>query len=94
MLLDNSGLLSYHHAGEATHKAAKRLFKAWRRQLTHDYVLAEFPGSCECAQTSALIRLEICENPLEHPRIEIVWVDELAQLDELRGEGVRLGQLR
>jgi predicted nucleic acid-binding protein len=42
MLLDTSGLLSYHSADEATHQAAKRLFKARRRQLTHGYVLAEF----------------------------------------------------
>jgi predicted nucleic acid-binding protein len=84
MLLDTSGLLSYHDSDEAKHQAAKRLFKARRRQLTHSYVLAEFLALVNARKFPRPLALRFAKTLLEHPRVEIVWVDETLHREALQ----------
>jgi predicted nucleic acid-binding protein len=42
MFLDTSGLLCFHHRGEAQHQEAVRCFSQATLRVTHSYVLAEF----------------------------------------------------
>ena len=75
MLLDTSGLFCYFHTDEPRHEDAQALLEAAGPKLTQGYVLAEFVA---LATTRSLPRrqvLDFVRAVMEHPEIEVVWVD-------------------
>ena len=89
MLLDTSGLLCHHNADEPQHAAARNHFLAPGHKLTHGYVLAEFVALAHARRLPRSSALAFLNALLEHPRVEIVWVDEV-----LHGKRVRLQEAR
>ena len=75
MLLDTSGILCYHHRDEAKHEDAVSLFEPAGPKIVHNYVLAEYVA---LALARGLLRqstLSFLEALLEHPEVEVMWVD-------------------
>ncbi len=89
MLLDTSGLLCYHSDGETQHGAAVMLFEAGGAKLTHSYVLAEFVALAHVRKVRRTPALRFVNSLLEHPQVEMVWVEET-----LHRQGVALLQAR
>jgi uncharacterized protein len=76
MLLDTSGLLCYVYKSEPQHQQAVKVLDASRQNLTHSYVLAEFVALALIRGFPRLETLTFISNLLEHPDIQIIWVDE------------------
>src|ERR1044072_752776 len=76
MLLDTSGLLCLHHKAEPYHLQASILYKQAQNLLTHSYVLAEFVALATARRLPRLPALTYIADLLEHPDLEMVWVDE------------------
>ncbi|AFZ44351.1 hypothetical protein PCC7418_2195 [Halothece sp. PCC 7418] len=77
LLLDTSGLLCYLHQAEPQHEQAVEYFNLANQSLTHSYVLAELIALAEVRRFPRLPTLNFMNDLLEHPDIEVVWVDEL-----------------
>jgi len=77
LLLDTSGLLCYLHQAEPQHEQAVEYFNLTNQSLTHSYVLAELIALAEVRRFPRLPTLNFMNDLLEHPDIEVVWVDEL-----------------
>ena len=76
MILDTSGLLCLHHKAEPYHLQASILYKQAQNLLTHSYVLAEFVALATARRLPRLPALTYIADLLEHPDLEMVWVDE------------------
>ncbi|MCS6863308.1 MAG: PIN domain-containing protein [Abditibacteriales bacterium] len=76
MLLDTSGLLCYHHSGEPQHSDAVAFFDATPAKLTHSYVLAEFVALAHARGLPRQAALTFAADLLDHPDVEVIWVDE------------------
>jgi uncharacterized protein len=76
MFLDTSGLLSLYDAGDSFHRDAVREFHRADRLLTHNYVLAELVALVNARNLPKQKALEYIKDLLDHPLIEILWVDE------------------
>ncbi len=76
MLLDTSGLFCYHHQAEPDHQAAITLFEAAGAKLTHSFVLAEFVALTHARKLPRKPALNFLKTLLEHPEVEVVWVNE------------------
>src|SRR5688500_12046982 len=76
MLLDTSGLLCCHHAGEPQNAEAVQFFNAASVRITHSYVLAEFVPLCHTRGLSRMPALEFLGDLVDNPLVEVVWVDE------------------
>jgi predicted nucleic acid-binding protein len=76
MLLDTSGLLCYHHSGEPQHSDAVTFFDATPAKLTHSYVLAEFVALAHTRGLPRQAALTFAADLLDHPDVEVIWVDE------------------
>ena len=76
MFLDTSGLLCYHHADEPRSAEAQVLFEAAGPKLTHGYVLAEFVALAAARGLPRRQTLAFVTALLEHPEVEVVWIDE------------------
>jgi len=77
LLLDTSGLLCYLHQAEPQHEQAVEYFNLANQSLTHSYVLAELIALAEVRRFPRLPTLNFMNDLLEHPDVEVVWVDEL-----------------
>jgi predicted nucleic acid-binding protein len=76
MFLDTSGLLCLHHIDEFQHSDALTLFEATERKLTHGYVLAEFVILAKVRGLPRRETISFASALLNHPEVEVVWVDE------------------
>ena len=76
MLLDTSGLLCYHSIREPQHDLAVRLFEAQNTKLIHSYVLSEFVALAHARKLPRVPALAFAVSLLDHPQVEVVWVDE------------------
>lgn len=76
MFLDTSGLLSLYDFRDAFHQDAVREFRRADRLLTHNYVLAELVALANARSLPRRNLLLFIRSLLEHPLIEILWVDE------------------
>lgn len=76
MLLDTSGLFCYHHEAGAEHQDAMTLFESAGAKLTHSYVLAEFVALTHARKLLRKPALNFLNTLLEHPEVEVVWVNE------------------
>jgi predicted nucleic acid-binding protein len=85
LLLDTSGLLCYIHTSEPQHTIAVKAFDAAHTYLTHSYVLSEFVALAQVRNLPRIESLTFVSDLLEHPDIEVVWVDQ-----ELHQEAVNL----
>lgn len=89
MFLDTSGLLCYHHADEPRNAEAQDLFEVAGPKLTHGYVLAEFVALAAARGLPRRQTIAFVIALLEHPEVEVVWIDEA-----LHREGMRLLEAR
>ncbi len=76
LLLDTSGLLCYIHTSESQHADSVKAFDAAHTYLTHSYVLSEFVALAQVRNLPRIESLTFVSDLLEHPDIEVVWVDE------------------
>jgi predicted nucleic acid-binding protein len=76
LLVDTSGLLCYVHKSEPHHRQAVQLLDGSSRNLTHNYVLAEFVALALVRRLPRLATLTFIADLLENPDIEVIWVDE------------------
>jgi uncharacterized protein len=76
MFLDTSGLLSLYDASDAFHQDAVREFRRANRLLTHNYVLAELVALVNARNLPRQDALDYIKDLLDHPLIDILWVDE------------------
>ncbi len=76
MLLDTSGLLCLHHAGEAQHAAAVTFFDAALDRLTHSYVLAEFIALAQARRFPRAEALAFVADLQDSPEVTVIYVDE------------------
>ena len=72
MLLDTSGLFLYL---QGDHDALL-LFEASGRKITHSHVLSELVALAQVRGLPRQSTLRFVEAIVEHPNIEVVWVDE------------------
>ena len=77
LLLDTSGLLCYLHQSELQHEQAVLYLTRANQSLTHSYVLAELIALAQVRRFPRVPTLNFMNDVLEHPDIEVVWVDEL-----------------
>lgn len=83
MLLDTSGLFSYHSIDEPNHAAAVTLFEAAGQKLTHSYVLSEFVALTLARGLARQPALRFVRTLLRHPEIRMAWVDETLHDDAM-----------
>jgi predicted nucleic acid-binding protein len=76
MLLDTSGLFCQHHKDERRSEEAQTLFEAAGAKVTHGYVLAEFVALTMARGLPRRDTLLFLAALLDHPEVEVVWVDE------------------
>jgi len=76
MFLDTSGLLSLHDARDRFHVDAVRLYRQARRLITHNYVLAELVALANARNLPRANAFHYIADLLDHPLIEVLWVDE------------------
>jgi len=76
MFLDTSGLLSLFDSRDAFHEDAVREFRRADRLLTHNYVLAELVALTNARNLPRRGALNYIRDLLDHPSIEVLWVDE------------------
>jgi len=76
MFLDTSGLLSLYDARDAFHEDAVHEFRRADRLLTHNYVLAELVALVNARSLPRQDALDYIRDLLDHPLIEVLWVDE------------------
>jgi len=76
MFLDTSGLLSLFDAGDAYHKQAVKFYENAVRLITHNYVLAEFVALSNVRRLPRAESLRYLSDLVEHPLVEVLWVDE------------------
>jgi predicted nucleic acid-binding protein len=76
LLLDTSGLLCYLHQDERQHQQAIQFFNQSNASLTHNYVLAELVALAQIRGFPRIPTLNFINDLLEHPDIEVIWVDE------------------
>lgn len=72
MLLDTSGLFLYL---QGDHDALL-LFEASGRKFTHSHILSELVALAQVRGLPRQSTLRFVEAIIEHPNIEVVWVDE------------------
>jgi len=76
LLLDTSGLLCYLHQDERQHQQAIQFFNQSNASLTHNYVLAELVALAQIRGFPRIPTLNFINDLLEHPDIEVIWVDK------------------
>jgi uncharacterized protein len=76
MFLDTSGFLSLYDSHDACHADAVREFRRADRLLTHNYVLAELVALVNARRLPRASALDYVRDLLDHPLIEVLWVDE------------------
>lgn len=76
MFLDTSGLLSLYDSRDSFHEDAVREFRRADRLLTHNYVLAELVALANARNLPRPDVLRYLSSLLDHPLIEILWIDE------------------
>jgi predicted nucleic acid-binding protein len=76
MLLDTSGLFSFHHSAAPRHADAVRLVPAATSLLTHSYILAEFVALSEARRLPREPALEFVADLQDNPAVEAIYVDE------------------
>src|SRR5262245_11942763 len=76
MLLDTSGLFCYHHLAERRSEEARTLFEAAGAKLTHAFVLAEFIALAIARGLPRRDTLPFVAALVDHPEVEVVWVDD------------------
>ena len=76
MFLDTSGLLSLYDSRDAFHENAMREFRRADGLLTHNYVLAELVALVNARNLPRRDAIRYIRSLLDHPLIEILWVDE------------------
>lgn len=85
MLLDTSGLLCYLHRDEPQHQEAVELLNtANTKLLTHNYILAELVALALVRRFSRSVVLAFVIDLVDHPDIEMVWVDEQLHREAMR----------
>jgi predicted nucleic acid-binding protein len=85
MLLDTSGLICYHDSDQAEHEQARNLLERRGRKLLHNYVMVEFVALAHARKLPRKPAIDFLDAVLNHPSVEIVWVDET-----LHREGIQL----
>jgi uncharacterized protein len=80
MFLDTSGLLCLCDSRDALHEVAAREFHRADRLLTHNYVLGELVALANVRNVPRRYVLDYISSLLNHPLIDILWVDEAFHL--------------
>jgi uncharacterized protein len=75
MLLDTSGLFSYHNPADVYHQSAATFFEAAGAKLTHSFVLAEFVALTYARKLPREPVLNFLESLFAHPEVEVIWVN-------------------
>jgi predicted nucleic acid-binding protein len=76
MFVDTSGLFSLYDSHDAFHPDAARAFREAEQLLTHSYVLAELVALAGARKLPRREALLFIRSLLDHPLLEILWVDE------------------
>lgn len=76
MFLETSGLLSLCDSRDAFHEESVKHFRRASRLMTHNYVLAEMVALVNARNLPRQNALDYIKDLLDHPLIEILWVDE------------------
>ena len=76
MFLDTSGLLALLFRAEPQHQAAAALYLGRQLRITHNIVIAELIALAEARNYPRTPILDFVTDLIQHPTIEIVWVDE------------------
>jgi uncharacterized protein len=76
MFLDTSGLLSLYDSRDYFHHEAVSIFRRAERLLTHNYVLAELVALFNARNVPRQAALDYVRDLMDHPLIEVLWVDE------------------
>lgn len=76
MFLDTSGLLSLYDSRDTFHEDSLRHFRLANRLMTHNYVLAELVALVNARNLPRQNALDYIKDLLDHPLIEVLWVDE------------------
>ena len=76
LFLDSSGLLCAHDENDFRHQIAVEYFRAARRFVTTNYVLAEFVPLSQARGHDRAESLTYIQDLLLLPRLELVWIDE------------------
>jgi uncharacterized protein len=84
LLLDTSGLLCYVHKSERQHQQAVQILDASSQNLTHSYVLSEFIALALVRRFSRQATLTFVSDLLDHPDIEVVWIDKALHCEAIR----------
>ncbi len=77
LLSDTLRLLCYLHQGEAQQEQAVLYFDRSHQSLTHSYVLAELIALTQVRRFPRTPTLNFLNDLLDHPDIEVIWVNEL-----------------
>ncbi len=75
MLIVTSGLFAYHSAAEQNHTDAITLFESASRKLIHSYILAELVALAYARRLPRQPVLAFIRVLLDHPQMDVVWVD-------------------
>lgn len=76
MLLDTSGLLCVYDENDYRHAQSAAYFRAARRMVTTNYVLAEFIALAHVRGVSRVGALSYLTDLRASPSVEVVWVQE------------------
>lgn len=76
MFLDTSGLFSLFDSSDAFHRDSVREFRRATRLITHNYVFAELVALVNARNLPRRNALSYIGDLLDHPLIEVLWVDE------------------
>lgn len=90
MLIDTSGLLCLHHAGELEHAQARALFDSRARKVTHSYIAAEFVALSAARGLPREAALEFIGDLQDSSEVEMIWVGEALHRRALELLGRRL----
>lgn len=84
MFLDTSGLLCYQDTNDHRHERAVTLFQHAPERFTHNYVLVEYVALCQARGYNRRAALQFSNELLNHPFVDVVWVDLDLHLAALR----------
>jgi predicted nucleic acid-binding protein len=77
MLIDTSGLLCLHYQTQPFHSQAVASYKKANIRLIHNYIIAEYVALANARRFPRSSVLTYIADLLEHPDIEMIWVDRL-----------------
>lgn len=84
MLIDTSGWFCVLDKRDFRNRDAVSFYDAADRKITHSYVIAELVALSEARKYNRMATLEFVSDLLADGEIEIIWVDEVLNLQALQ----------